>query len=62
MKKRAKLELDDKDFHDKIKANIKAKEDAVAQHEVLEQEIEGSYAESLGSSNCTIIRSGRRRI
>ncbi|KAL0437108.1 UNVERIFIED_CONTAM: Structural maintenance of chromosomes protein 3 [Sesamum radiatum] len=45
IKKRAKLELDDKDFHDKIKANIKAKEDAVAQLELLEQEIEGSYAE-----------------
>ncbi|GFP97186.1 structural maintenance of chromosomes protein 3 [Phtheirospermum japonicum] len=45
IKKRAKLELDDKDFHDRIKANIKAKDDAVVQLELLDKEIQESNAE-----------------
>ncbi|KAI3461220.1 hypothetical protein Pfo_017883 [Paulownia fortunei] len=45
IKKRAKLELDDKDLHDKIKGNIKAKEDAAIQLELLDKEIQGSNSE-----------------
>ncbi|PIN05754.1 hypothetical protein CDL12_21708 [Handroanthus impetiginosus] len=45
IKKRAKLELDDKDLHDKIKANIKAKDDAIIQLELLDKEIQESNAE-----------------
>ncbi|KAG6436064.1 hypothetical protein SASPL_100946 [Salvia splendens] len=45
IKKRAKLELDNKDFDDKIKGNIRAKEDAVIQLELLKKEIEESNAE-----------------
>ncbi|CAA0841357.1 Structural maintenance of chromosomes protein 3 [Striga hermonthica] len=45
IKKRAKLELDDKELHDKIKANIKAKDDAVMQLELLDQEIQQSNNE-----------------
>ncbi|KAL6527888.1 Structural maintenance of chromosomes protein 3 [Orobanche minor] len=45
VKKRAKLELDDKDLHDKIKATTKAKDDAVVQLELLDREIQESNAE-----------------
>ncbi|XP_073271974.1 structural maintenance of chromosomes protein 3 [Primulina huaijiensis] len=45
IKKRAKLELDDRDLHEKIQGNIKAKEDAVKQLVLLDKEIQGSYAE-----------------
>ncbi|KAL3820446.1 hypothetical protein ACJIZ3_006351 [Penstemon smallii] len=45
IRKRAKLELDDKDLHDKIKGNIKAKEDAVRQLVILDKEIQGSRVE-----------------
>lgn len=45
IKKRAKLELDDKDLQEKISANVKAKEDAGKQLELLEVEIIESNAE-----------------
>ncbi|KAL1558286.1 Structural maintenance of chromosomes protein 3 [Salvia divinorum] len=45
IKKRAKLELDYKDYDDKIRGNIRAKEDAVIQLELLEKEILESNAE-----------------
>lgn len=45
IKKRAKLELDNKDLDDKIRGNIRAKEDAVIQLELLEKEILESNAE-----------------
>ncbi|XP_073140120.1 structural maintenance of chromosomes protein 3 [Henckelia pumila] len=45
IKKRAKLELDDRDLQEKIHGNIKAKEDAVKQLVLLDKEIQGSYAE-----------------
>ncbi|XP_057782124.1 structural maintenance of chromosomes protein 3-like [Salvia miltiorrhiza] len=45
IKKRAKLELDNKDLDDKIRGNIRAKEDAVIQLELLEKEIVESNAE-----------------
>ncbi|KAL8479922.1 hypothetical protein ACS0TY_026749 [Phlomoides rotata] len=45
IKKRAKLELDDKDLQDKIRGNIRTKEDAVEQLVLLEQEIQESNAE-----------------
>ncbi|KAK4482766.1 hypothetical protein RD792_009934 [Penstemon davidsonii] len=45
IRKRAKLELDDKDLHDKIKGNIKAKEDAVRQLVNLDEEIQKSRGE-----------------
>ncbi|KAL7127032.1 hypothetical protein ABFS83_14G226900 [Erythranthe nasuta] len=45
IKKRAKLELDSKDLHEKIKGNKKAKEDAAIQLELLDKEIQGSNAE-----------------
>lgn len=45
IKKRAKLELDDKDLKEKITGNTKAKEDAVRQLELLEKEIQESTGE-----------------
>ncbi|KAH6774821.1 Structural maintenance of chromosomes family protein [Perilla frutescens var. frutescens] len=45
IKKRAKLELDNKDLDDKIRGNIRAKEDAVIQLKLLEKEIVESNAE-----------------
>ncbi|XP_047983686.1 structural maintenance of chromosomes protein 3-like [Salvia hispanica] len=51
IKKRAKLELDNKDFDDKIRGNIRAKEDAVIQLELLEKEIEESNTELTSVKN-----------
>ncbi|XP_041990312.1 structural maintenance of chromosomes protein 3-like [Salvia splendens] len=45
IKKRAKLELDYKDYDDKIRGNIRAKEDAVIQLDLLDREILESNAE-----------------
>jgi structural maintenance of chromosome 3 (chondroitin sulfate proteoglycan 6) len=45
IKKRTKLELDDKDLQEKIFGNIKAKEDAVKQLDLLQREIQQSEKE-----------------
>ncbi|KAL8029530.1 hypothetical protein ABFS82_14G227100 [Erythranthe guttata] len=45
IKKHAKLKLDDEDLRDKVEGNIKAKEDAAIQLELLDKEIQGSNAE-----------------
>ncbi|KAL3530194.1 hypothetical protein ACH5RR_009516 [Cinchona calisaya] len=45
IQKRAKLELDDKDLQERISANIKTKEDAAKQLELLEREIQESTTE-----------------
>ncbi|XP_027158386.1 structural maintenance of chromosomes protein 3 [Coffea eugenioides] len=45
IQKRAKLELDDNDLQERISTNIKAKEDAAKQLEILEKEIQESTNE-----------------
>ncbi|XP_047317733.1 structural maintenance of chromosomes protein 3 isoform X2 [Impatiens glandulifera] len=45
IKKHAQLELDDKDFQERISGNLRAKDDAVRQLEVLQKEIEDSVEE-----------------